>query len=193
MITSFCGILVLAVPITVISTNFNEQYDKLKRSRQRLRAQMMLLKNQFKTKRTGLDAMLDEVEELVQRNTMELRKDVEELFEQSALELNEEIKSLVRLAFKQRRKRAQALEQDISLRQPGTDSPSGTPSRVATQAKDAPDRRVPTPGPPPSRAGGPGITGASERRTPGRDGARAAHSDSPADAKSAAAVSQSHL
>jgi hypothetical protein len=68
---------------------------------------MMLLKNQFKSKRTGLDAMIDEVDEMVQRNTMELRKDVEELFEQSALELKEEIKSLLRIAHR-KRKRLQA-------------------------------------------------------------------------------------
>ncbi len=200
MVTSFCGILVLAVPITVISTNFNEQYDKLKRSRQRLRAQMMLLKNQFKTKRTGLDAMLDEVEELVQRNTMELRKDVEELFEQSALELNEEIKSLVRLAFKQRRKRAQALEQGISLRQSGAGSFLGAQSRGSAPANHgtAVGAAMPTvgaamPTSPPSPAGAPGDAQTDDRRTPGRDGARAAHSDSPADAKSAAAASQSQL
>lgn len=193
MVTSFCGILVLAVPITVISTNFNEQYDKLKRSRQRLRAQMMLLKNQFKTKRTGLDAMLDEVEELVQRNTMELRKDVEELFEQSALELNEEIKSLVRLAFKQRRKRAQALEQGISLRQSGAGSFLGAQSRGSAPANHGTAVGAAMPTSPPSPAGAPGDAQTDDRRTPGRDGARAAHSDSPADAKSAAAASQSQL
>lgn len=103
VVTSFSGLLVLAIPITIISTNFNEQYDKLKRSRHRVRARMMLLKNQFQTKRTGLDAMLDEVDELVQRNTMELRKDVEDLFEQSALELKEEMKSLVRIAHRKRK------------------------------------------------------------------------------------------
>ncbi|KAA0175298.1 hypothetical protein FNF27_03306 [Cafeteria roenbergensis] len=193
VVTSFCGILVLAVPITVISTNFNEQYDKLKRSRQRLRAQMMLLKNQFKTKRTGLDAMLDEVEELVQRNTMELRKDVEELFEQSALELNEEIKSLVRLAFKQRRKRAQALEQGISLRQSGAGSFLGAQSRGSAPANHGTAVGAAKPTSPPSPAGAPGDAQTDDRRTPGRDGARAAHSDSPADAKSAAAASQSQL
>ena len=193
MVTSFCGILVLAVPITVISTNFNEQYDKLKRSRQRLRAQMMLLKNQFKTKRTGLDAMLDEVEELVQRNTMELRKDVEELFEQSALELNEEIKSLVRLAFKQRRKRAQALEQGISLRQSGAGSFLGAQSRGSAPANHGTAVGAAMLRSPPSPAGAPGDAQTDDRRTPGRDGARAAHSDSPADAKSAAAASQSQL
>lgn len=50
-VTSLCGILVLAVPITVISTNFNEQYSAVKKQRERMRSRMLLLKNQFKARR----------------------------------------------------------------------------------------------------------------------------------------------
>ena len=52
-VTSLCGILVLAVPITVISTNFNEQYASVKKRQERIRAKMLLLKNQFKKRRYG--------------------------------------------------------------------------------------------------------------------------------------------
>lgn len=149
IITSFCGILVLAVPITIISTNFNEQYDKLKRSRQKVRARMLLLKSQFKSRRSGLDAMVDEVEELVQRNTMELRKDVEELFEQSALELKEEIKSLVKLAYKQRRKQQRKDEQERAnevLRRVSPSHPrAGTPQTLTPAPDGAAAARVESP------------------------------------------------
>jgi voltage-gated potassium channel Kch len=50
-VTSLCGILVLAVPITVISTNFNEQYAAVKKRQETIRAKMLLLKNQFKKRR----------------------------------------------------------------------------------------------------------------------------------------------
>ena len=43
MLTSLCGILVLAIPITVISTNFNEEYDKLRKQKEIIKARMLLL------------------------------------------------------------------------------------------------------------------------------------------------------
>jgi len=46
--TSLTGVLVLAIPITVISTNFSEEYNKLRKQKQRVKARITMLRNQFK-------------------------------------------------------------------------------------------------------------------------------------------------
>lgn len=81
-VAALCGILVIAIPITIISTNFNGEYSKLEREREKVKARMLLLKHHFKARRAGLDAVLDEVEDLVRRNTQEFASEVESLFEQ---------------------------------------------------------------------------------------------------------------
>ncbi len=43
---------------------------------------MMLLRNHFRQHRTGLDAVLDEVEDLVRRNAQEFEAEVATLFQQ---------------------------------------------------------------------------------------------------------------
>ena len=52
---------VLAIAITVISTNFNQEYERLNKQREAARARMLILQGHFKAKRSGLDAMMDEV------------------------------------------------------------------------------------------------------------------------------------
>ncbi len=47
------GILVLAIPITIISTNFNSEYAKLMKSREAVKSRMLLLKTHFKERKTG--------------------------------------------------------------------------------------------------------------------------------------------
>ena len=91
------------IPITIIATNFNAEYDKLKREREKVKARMLLLGQHFKARKAGLEAVLDEVEDLVRRNTQELASEVENLFEQSRKELTEEMQEVVRMAFERRR------------------------------------------------------------------------------------------
>jgi hypothetical protein len=101
--TSLSGLLVLAIPITVISTNFNGEYAKLTKQREALRARMALLRRHFKERKVGLDAVLDEVEDLVSRNTQEFQSQVETLFDSARGELTEHLQEIVRMAFERRR------------------------------------------------------------------------------------------
>mmetsp|Transcript_24174 Transcript_24174/g.77204 ORF Transcript_24174/g.77204 Transcript_24174/m.77204 type:complete len:410 (-) Transcript_24174:1236-2465(-) len=101
-ITSLTGILVLAIPITIISTNFGDEYEKLKKQRKMARARAMLLKGYFKDKKTGLDTMNLEIEDMVKRSTMTFMKEMEELVEASKDEMVLELQQLVKLAYKSR-------------------------------------------------------------------------------------------
>ena len=109
-ITSVLGIIVLAIPITVISTNFNLQYAKMKKDRAIVTARMKLLKSHFENNKTGLDAMLDEMDELVKRTKKEFMKKVEETVDNVNLHMTEEIRQIVRIAYK---RRARAIREGI--------------------------------------------------------------------------------
>ena len=102
-LAALSGILVLAIPITVISTNFNSEYDKLQKERAAVRARVLLLKTHFRERRTGLDAVLDEVDDLVRRNTQELADEVTALFEAARADLTAEVQEIVRMAYERRR------------------------------------------------------------------------------------------
>lgn len=101
-ITSLVGILSLAVPITVVSTNFSVEYDKLKMKRKTMRARVQLLKSHFKERRTGLDAMNAEVDDLVKRASLDLLDQVRDLIEVSREETTFELRALVQLAYASR-------------------------------------------------------------------------------------------
>lgn len=80
-VAALCGILVIAIPITIIATNFNAEYAKMQQEKEKVKARMVLLKHHFKARKQGLDAVLDEVEDLVRRNAQEFASEVESLFE----------------------------------------------------------------------------------------------------------------
>ena len=102
-VASLTGILVVAIPVSVISTNFNAEFLKLQRQRDQVRARMGLLRRHFREARTGLDAVLDEVGSIVKRNTVEFQGELEALFEQARDELTEELQEVLRMAYERRR------------------------------------------------------------------------------------------
>lgn len=114
VVTSLAGILVLAIPITVISTNFNQEYDMMKREKDMTQRRLVLLKvrfpppgkgarpccdegaittrplpafaapqNQFKLRQRGLEALQDELEDLVNASSSEFRDQVGEIAEET--------------------------------------------------------------------------------------------------------------
>lgn len=102
-VAALAGILVIAIPITIISTNFNGEYAKMNKEKEQVKSRMTLLRNHFAARKAGLEAVLDEVSDLVRRNTQEFENEVQTLFEQARGELTDEIQEIVRMAFERRR------------------------------------------------------------------------------------------
>ena len=57
----------------------------------------------FTTKETYTNQLLDEIEDIVKRNTQEFQSELESLFEQARSELTEELQEVLRMAYERRR------------------------------------------------------------------------------------------
>lgn len=102
-VASLSGILVLAIPITVISTNFNYEFGRMKKKREAMRQKMLMFKRQFGAKnRQGLGIIKDEIEAIVRRNAAELMEDFQNVVQTSKDELGAELFALVQVAYRQR-------------------------------------------------------------------------------------------
>uniref|UniRef100_A0A7S2S5R2 Ion transport domain-containing protein n=1 Tax=Mucochytrium quahogii TaxID=96639 RepID=A0A7S2S5R2_9STRA len=120
-LASLTGILVLAIPITIISTNFSVEYEKLKKQRKTMRDRVLLLKNHFKERKSGLDAMNMEIEELVKRTSIGFMQEIGDLVEVSKAEMLIELEELVKLAYVSRQKdlRQAQVQADKNAKKPG--------------------------------------------------------------------------
>jgi hypothetical protein len=104
IIASLCGILVLAIPITVISTNFNSEYEQLQKQQEIIRARMLLLKQHFAKRRSGMDALQSEIREMGKRSTSQLMAEIHKTVEKSQAILTEELNEIIRVAYIERQK-----------------------------------------------------------------------------------------
>ena len=104
IVASLCGILVLAIPITVISTNFNSEYEQLQKQQQIIRARMLLLKQHFAKRRSGMDALPSEIREMGKRSTSQLMAEIHKTVEKSQAILSEELNEIIRVAYVERQK-----------------------------------------------------------------------------------------
>ena len=64
---------------------------------------MLLLKRHFRDGTTGLSAVMDEIDDIVKRNTAEFQSELEGLFDQARLELTEELQEVLKMAYEKRR------------------------------------------------------------------------------------------
>jgi hypothetical protein len=108
--TCITGVLVLAIPITIFSTNFNVEYEKLKKQRRVNKERGELLKNHFRELGSDIDSMLLEVEKLCRLSSRDFAAELTDLVETSQSEMMIELQHLVRVAYESRQRDLKRLE-----------------------------------------------------------------------------------
>ena len=88
----------------MISTNFNSEYEELQKQQEIIRARMLLLKQHFAQRRSGMDALQSEIREMTKRSTSELMAEIHKTVEKSQSNLSEEVNEIIRLAYIERQK-----------------------------------------------------------------------------------------
>lgn len=133
-VASLSGILVLAIPITVISTNFNYEFGRMKKRREAMRQKMMMFKRQFGThaNQQGLGVIKDEIDAMVRRNTTELMDDFSNVTQNARDELSQELYDLVQIAYRQRQRMASKEEAAAEAAAPAPVKPD-SPAVAALQ------------------------------------------------------------
>merc|ERR1711959_330615 len=95
---SLTGIFVLAIPITIISSNFNREYEREKKKRQEAAAAVAIMRGHLRRRKDGGASLAEEIENMVAHNTKQYKSKVTSMIDQSRMELIDEINEMVKLA-----------------------------------------------------------------------------------------------
>lgn len=79
-----------------------------------MRARMKLLQRHFQTQKTGLAAMNDEIEEIINRTGKEFQKQFEEVLDETNKNLLQEVGMIVKLAYDAQEKRNRDAEKHLA-------------------------------------------------------------------------------